>query len=185
MVKGDISRRAFLETTAMGAASIALGPKLGWAKGQPERSAHRKPNLVFVFADQWRAQATGYAGDPNAITPHLDKLTKESIVFTTAVSGCPVCSPYRASLLTGQYPLTHGVFINDICLNNQAVSIAEVYNDAGYDTGYIGKWHLAGNGRRDFIPKAKRQGFQFWKVCECTHDYPNSVYYADTNEQLK
>lgn len=135
--------------------------------------------MVFVFADQWRAQATGYAGDGNVRTPNLDRLAAESVNFTNAVSCCPVCSPYRASLVTGCYPLTHGVFLNDVCLGSGAVSIAEAFNDAGYLTGYIGKWHLDGHGRSNYIPPERRHGFQFWKALECTHDYNHSCYYAD------
>ena len=145
---------------------------------------NKKPNIVFVFADQMRAQATGYAGDPNVKTPHLDRLAAETINFTTAVAGCPVCSPYRASLLTGQYPLTHGVFVNDVYLNHNAVSLADAFNDAGYDTAYIGKWHVDGHGRSAYIPKERRQGFAFWKVLECTHDYNRSPYYGDENKKL-
>jgi arylsulfatase A-like enzyme len=139
-----------------------------------------KPNLVFIFADQWRAQSTGYAGNKDVRTPKLDQLAKESINFSNAVSGCPVCSPYRASLLTGQYWLTHGIFYNDKPLNPEAVTIGKVYRRAGYKTGYIGKWHIDGHGRDSFIPKERRQGFDFWKVCECTHNYNRSLYYADT-----
>jgi len=145
----------------------------------------RKPNLVYVFADQWRAQATGYAGNKDVKTPNLDKLTGQSVNFSNAVSGCPVCSPYRASLMTGRYPLTHGVFLNDLLLNNDAVSLAQAYNRAGYETGYIGKWHLNGNRRGAFIPRERRQGFKFWKVLDCTHNYNNSFYYADDNVKLK
>jgi arylsulfatase A-like enzyme len=137
------------------------------------------------LADQRRAQAAGYAGDPNAITPNLDELAKESINFSNAVSGCPVCCPYRASLITGRYPLTHGVFLNDVRLNNDAVSIAQAYNNAGYETAYIGKWHLDGDHRSAFIPRERRQGFKFWKALGCTHDYNNSFYYADENVKLK
>jgi len=145
----------------------------------------KQPNLVFVFGDQWRQQATGYAGDPNAITPNLDRLAGESLNFTNAVSGCPVCTPWRASLLTGQYWLTCRMFMNDVCLPDEATSLAEAYGAAGYDTAYIGKWHLDGHGRSAFIPRERRQGFQFWKVLECTHDYNNSYYYADGPEKLK
>ena len=144
----------------------------------------RKPNILFVFADQWRAQATGYDGDPNLRTPSLDRLAAEGIRFTTAVSTCPVCSPYRASLLTGQYPLTHGVFLNDVCLNTNAVSIARLFAGAGYRTAYIGKWHLDGHGRSSFIPRERRQGFEFWRVLECTHDYNRSFYYGDNETRL-
>ncbi|HUU23370.1 MAG TPA: sulfatase-like hydrolase/transferase, partial [Phycisphaerae bacterium] len=62
----------------------------------------RTPNIVIVFGDQWRAQAAGYAGNAVVRTPHLDRLADESVHFVNAVAGCPVCSPYRASLLTGQ-----------------------------------------------------------------------------------
>ena len=155
-------------------------------------SIHKqRPNLIYVFADQWRAQATGYMGNQSVMTPNIDKLAKESINFTMAISNCPVCSPYRASLMTGQYPLTNGVFHNDKPLSNSAITIAEVYRDAGYNTAYIGKWHLngrkkdesVGESRRRPVPKDRRQGFDFWKVHECTHDYNHSVYYDENNQK--
>ena len=71
----------------------------------------RRPNVVFIFADEWRAQATGYNGDTNCETPVLDALAGRSIDLTEAVAGCSVCCPYRGGLLTGQYPLSHGVII--------------------------------------------------------------------------
>ncbi len=143
------------------------------------------PNIVFVLADQWRAQAFGYAGDPNVQTPHLDRLQAESVHFVNAVSGMPVCCPYRASLMTGQRPLTHGVFLNDVPLATNAVTIAKALRAADYDTAYIGKWHLDGHGRSNFIPRERRQGFDYWKALECTHNYTNSFYYADTPVKLK
>lgn len=147
--------------------------------------APARPNILFIIADQWRAQAFGFAGDPNVRTPHLDALERESVNFTQAVSGMPVCSPTRASLLTGQRPLTHGIFLNDVTLNPAAVTIAKSLGTAGYDTGCIGKWHVDGNGRSAFIPRERRQGFDYWKVLECTHAYNNSPYYADGPEKLK
>lgn len=145
----------------------------------------KRPNVVFVFSDQHRAEATGYAGNPDVKTPNMDKLAKDSINFTTAVAGNPVCCPYRASLITGQYSLTHGVFVNDVCLGNSAVSIAEAFKNAGYDTSYIGKWHLDGHGRSNYIPKERRHGFDYWKVLECTHNYNDSYYYGDEQIKLK
>ena len=136
-----------------------------------------RPNLVFIFADQMRAQATGYAGDRNVKTPTLDKLAGESINFSQAVSGNPVCSPYRASLMTGQNALTHGVCFNDVVLGNESISFAEAYNQAGYHTGFIGKWHLDGPDRSAFIPRERRQGFQHWQAWECTHNYNDSFYH--------
>lgn len=145
----------------------------------------RKPNVVYVFADQWRAEAAGYAGNRDVRTPHLDRLAAESINFEKAVSCCPVCSPYRAGLLTGQYPLTHGVFLNDVPLRVSRSSLAQVYRRAGYRTAYIGKWHLDGNARSAFIPRERRQGFEFWRVLGCTHAYNDSFYYGDENIRQK
>ncbi len=184
----NMKRREFLKGTGTTAASLILGPGLagcaaGRSRGKAEASL--KPNLVFVFADQWRAQATGYAGNKDVKTPNLDKLAQQSINFCNAVSSCPVCSPYRASLITGQYPLTHGVFLNDLLLSDRAVSVAQAYKRAGYETAYIGKWHLYGNRRGAFIPREYRQGFEFWKALGCTHNYNNSYYFADENIRLK
>lgn len=143
-----------------------------------------KPNVIVVLADQWRAQAFGFAGDPNVRTPHLDRFEAQSVRFMQAVAGTPVCSPTRASLLTGQRPLTHGVFLNDVPLDPGAVTLPRILKGAGYDTACIGKWHVDGHGSRSaFIPRERRQGFDYWKVLECTHAYNHSAYYGDTPEQ--
>ena len=144
--------------------------------------AAARPNVLFVWADQWRACSTGYAGDPNVKTPNLDRLAAASVNFTHAVSACPVCTPFRASLMTGQRPTTNGMFLNDAHLSNHATTVARVLDAAGYDTGFIGKWHLNGRGRLHFIPAAEHEGFDYWKACECTHDYNHSTYYADDEE---
>jgi arylsulfatase A-like enzyme len=145
----------------------------------------KSPNVVFILADEWRAQATAYSGDPNVKTPHLDKLAGKSVNFTNTISCCPVSGPYRASLLTGQYPLTNGFFVNDVELNPEANSMAKIYKTAGYETAYIGKWHLDGYGRNSFIPAERRQGFDYWKVLECTHNYNNSSYWGTDDKKTK
>ena len=176
-----MKRRDFLKAAAITTSLLLTNSSLQSAKS----GSGKKPNIVFVFADQWRAQATGYNGDPNlqGKTPNLDKLASQSVNLSNAVSTCPVCTPYRASLLTGQYPLTHGLFLNDAPLRNQALTIAEVCKQAGYDTGYVGKWHINAGGRSKYIPEHRRQGFDYWKVLECTHNYNNSPYYAANNPQ--
>lgn len=174
-------RRQFLGLLATGsaAAPAVLGQKA------------RRPNILFILADEWRAQATGYNGDTNVHAPVLDRLKAQSVNFETAVSGTPVCCPYRASLLTGQYPLTNGVFINDVPLKPNGATMGETFTRAGYHTGYIGKWHLYGspqgrNERRlDYIPPDKRFGFDYWKACECTHDYNKSLYYEGNDPTPK
>jgi arylsulfatase A-like enzyme len=141
------------------------------------------PNLLYVFGDQWRAQALGVAGDPNARTPNLDRFADQSVHAVNALSCCPVCSPARASLLTGQFPLRHGMFVNDQTLQGDFVSFADALNGAGYDTAYVGKWHVAGTGRSRFVRPELRCGFQYWRAHECTHNYNHSMYYADTDEE--
>ncbi len=172
---GMHTRRRFIKTAA--AASVA-------AAVTKSRSAEsRKPNIVYVFSDQWRASDHGYAGNSDVITPNLDRLAAQSVNFTHAVSGIPVCCPHRASLITGKYPLTHGLYLNDLSLSPGHRSVAHCLNDVGYTTGWIGKWHIDGQGRSEFTPPERRQGFQYWRTLECTHNYNKSPYYGDSPEK--
>ena len=164
--------------TFVGAASGALA-----SGALPGAVKPRRPNVLFIIADEWRAQSTSWNGDPNVETPALGRFARQSVRFENAVSNLPVCCPARASIMTGQYPLTHGVFINDVELKPNGTTLAEAFQHAGYRTGYIGKWHLYGSpdgnyGRRlSPVPTDRRFGFEYWKACECTHDYNHSLYY--------
>jgi arylsulfatase A-like enzyme len=150
-----------------------------------DSAATVSPNIVYILADQWRAQATGYNGDPNLIgkTPNIDRLAEQGVNFRNAVSVCPVCTPYRAALLTGQYPTTTGMFMNDLHLPTASVTMAELFKEAGYKTCYIGKWHLDGMGRFEYTPPGRRQGFDYWKALECSHDYNELHYYTGESEK--
>ena len=166
--------------------SLVLG-----ALGRAQGGVASRPNVLLVMADEWRAQALGYAGDPNAHTPVIDRFARQSMNFEKAIAGCSVCCPARASLVTGQYPLTHGVYINDVELRPKGLTIAEAFRNAGYRTGFIGKWHLYGSpdgryGRREaYIPAENRLGFEYWKAAECTHDYNHSLYYEGNDRSMK
>ncbi len=139
-----------------------------------------RPNILILLADQFRGQAVGYAGDPNVKTPNLDRLAAMSANFQNVVSSMPVCTPFKASLLTGQRPLTNGIFMNDVRLDTNAITIAKLLDRNGYQTGLIGKWHLDGPHRLEYTPPgARRQGFQYWKAVNCDHNYNHSVYYFD------
>jgi len=129
--------------------------------------AERGRNVIWVFGDQHRAQACGFAGDPNVHTPHLDRLAAEGTVFTAAVAGSPLCSPYRGSLLTSRYP-HECVPGHEYPLPEGQPTVANAFNDAGYRTAYFGKWHVDGwherNGRAamHIVPPERRGGFSDW-----------------------
>ena len=144
-----------------------------------------RPNVIFILTDQWRASAFGYAGDPNVKTPQIDRFANEAVNFTNAVSVCPVCTPARASLLTGKYPTSTGMILNDLYLPPEELCMAEIFKDAGYQTAYLGKWHLDGHGRYNNVEPKRRQGFDFWKALECSHSYNKMPYYENDDPEMK
>ncbi len=138
-------------------------------------------NLLFVFADQMRGQAFGAGGDPRLKTPNLDRIAREGVRVTNAVSSYPVCSPYRASLLTGNHVFRNGMYFNDVRLPEHNLCAGTIYGDAGYRTAYIGKWHLDGPNRLGWTPPGwRRRGFEHWAVCNCSHAYFDAFYYTDS-----
>jgi arylsulfatase A-like enzyme len=141
--------------------------------------------MIFVFADQLRSQSVGCYGAAAPATPQIDRLAAEGARFTHAISTYPVCSPFRAMLMTGLYPFRNGMVCNDLPLRHGVPSVAQALNDAGYHTAYIGKWHLDGRGREAYIPPDRRLGFRHWMVLECTHNYHKSPYFAGDSEQRR
>ncbi len=145
--------------------------------GTGKFNAMDSPNLLFVFADQWTYWALGCNGNPEVRTPRIDQFAAESVNCINAISSCPVCTPARASLLTGLRPDRHGLFINDAPLDPSLPSFGKHFAAAGYDTAYVGKWHVNGHGRSVYIPPERRHGFRYFKALECTHNYPKSRYF--------
>ncbi len=127
----------------------------------------RRPNIIWVFGDQHRGCATGYAGDPNLHTPHLDRMATEGTVFRNAVAGTPLCCPFRGSLLTSRYP-HHCIPGHQDPMPDGMPTVADAFNHAGYDTAWFGKWHVDGfkeqTGRPAFhtVPRERRGGFNYW-----------------------
>ena len=197
----DISRRDFIKAgaAATAAAGLAgLGSVAAQAAEGGAKAAARKPNLLFVFADQWRRQAVGFMKEDPVITPNMDRFAASGLALDNAVSGCPICSPYRAILLTGQYPQTNGVITNcasynpGIGLKEDAVCISDVLKDAGYSCGYIGKWHLddptkPGGEQWDIFtpPGPKRHGFDFWYTYNCHSSHFTPWYFGDKPEKIR
>lgn len=117
----------------------------------------RRPNLLFILIDDLRYDGLGCTGHPFVKTPNIDRLAREGARFTNAFVTTPLCSPARGSFLTGQYVHKHGVTGNgdNAALSHKLVTFPKLLQDAGYETGYIGKWHM---GTDD----SPRPGFDRW-----------------------
>ncbi len=141
-----------------------------------------RPSILFIMPDQLRAQSVGCYGNAEVRTPHIDRLASDGLLFENAFANTPVCCPARANILTGRYAHKNGMMANDLRLRESEVTIAEVLRDAGYRTGFVGKWHLDGGPRQPgFVPAGpRRQGFEFWAANECSHAHFKNVYFRDT-----
>jgi arylsulfatase A-like enzyme len=135
-----------------------------------------RPNVLFVLCDQLRAEALSCAGDPNVETPNIDRLADEGALFERAYTPYPVCSPARASILTGMHGHEHEMISNTylkLRLPTELTTVAESLGEVGYDTGYVGKWHLDGTDDvpGHVPPGPRRQGFEFWEGFNRGHQH--------------
>jgi len=134
-----------------------------------------KPNVLLIVTDEHnfrtlgcyratmpREQAEMWGIGASVPTPHLDSLAKGGVLCTRAYATSPVCTPCRAALFTGRYPHATGAPANDMELDRSIPTLADRLNDAGYRTGYFGKWHLGGKGKPEWAPRIDG-GFQFKK----------------------
>jgi len=165
-----LTRRQFMKLAAASIPAAALGSRAA--------AGAKRPNVVYVFADQMRACAMGCMGNAQIITPNLDRLAGEGLLVTNAISCQPVCSPYRAQLMTGRYSHATGMIHNDIRLPDGETVISELMKKAGYATGYVGKWHLAGY-RKNPVDAKSRRGWDFWAVRNCSHRHSKPEYWLN------
>ena len=141
-----------------------------------------RPNVLIIYPDQMRYDAMGSAGNPVIKTPNIDRLAMEGVHFAEAYLSFPICCPFRASMLTGKYAHGHGMVQNHFPLRGDQTFLAEVLREAGYRTGYIGKWHLEGGPKPGFVPPHRRFGFEHFIGFNRGHDYLQSIYFDDAGQ---
>lgn len=129
-------------------------------------------NIIFYFSDQQRWDTCGCFGQPLNVTPNLDKLAEEGVKFDNAFSPQPVCGPCRALFQTGKYPTETGCFRNNLMLPSNIKTLGEyMEKDAGYETAYVGKWHLASDGELEKKPTIDHPDKCHWSGCCGTQRY--------------
>jgi arylsulfatase A-like enzyme len=209
---GTTKRPRALASLAAGLAIVTAATAR--AAEPASRPSAAKPNVVIVFDDQLRADMCGVYGGKNITTPNIDRLAQQGVLFNNALSTCPLCTPFRGMLQTGRYPTHTGVVLNWVEVNPRLRGVAGIFDDAGYRTGFIGKWHLAAgrdkraglhfataedrqrsaegqaayvkeNPEPEYVPPGPaRLGFQFWQAYNFHAAFQRAFYYEDTPQRL-
>jgi arylsulfatase A-like enzyme len=159
-----ITRRSFMAASAAPLLAAPASPK--------------RPNIVFVLMDDLRWDALGIAGHPFVKTPNIDRIGKEGAHFLNNFTTTPLCAPSRASFLTGQYIHTHGVIdnTNHNELSHKLITSAVHLQKAGYDTGFMGKWHMGNDS-------SPRPGWNRWISFRGQGQYDNPLLNIDGKEE--
>lgn len=146
-----------------------------------------RPNILYVFADQLSARWLGCYGHPVVQTPSFDRFAGQGMRFERAYTSSPLCTPYRGALFTGRYPTQTGVTENDMSIPDGEVTLPGLLSAAGYDTAYVGKWHLSGSPQANrWVPPDKRIGFRRfvgWESCHVDH-WQGRIWADDPDQPL-
>ena len=148
-----------------------------------------KPNIIFYFSDQQRWDTLN-----ETLMPNVWELGEEGLLFENSYTCQPVCGPARACLQTGQYATENQCYWNGIALEEDVKTMADYFNENGYDTAYIGKWHLAsdrypGKGvhcEKTAVPKGRQGNYKYWRAADIleftSHGYDGYVFDEDGNK---
>lgn len=156
------------------------------------RDTDKRPNVIFFFTDTQRWDCSSLHGNPLDLMPNFDRYAMCGTHVFNAISPQPLCTPCRGCLMTGQYATESGIYTNGISIKEDQRTIAHCFNDAGYDTAYIGKWHLSSEkGDAETagpVPKRLRGGYQYWlgaNAIELVSDSYNCVVYDNDDKEVK
>ena len=148
----------------------------------------QRPNILFVLTDQQRWDTTGVHGNPLDLTPNFDRMARQGTHLFNMFTCQPVCAPARACLQTGLYATENGVWRNGLALGTQHPTLAHYFQEAGYATGYIGKWHLGDPKVEDTVEEEHRGGYQYWlasNMLEFTSDAYQTTLFDNNNQPVK
>ena len=165
---------------------VTLIPWLNWsAATMAQGRSSKQPNVILVYTDDQGSVDVGCYGATDLITPHMDKLATRGLRWTQFYSAAPVCSPSRAAVLTGRYPQRAGLAGNagskpgSHGMAPDQVTMAEVFKNAGYATGHIGKWHLG--YIPETMPNAQGFDYSFGHMGGCIDNYSHFFYWNGPN----
>lgn len=170
-----MDRRDFLKASVAATVGAAIE-----TTAQTKGKSGKKPNILYLFSDQHRA--VSLPGEPYSpvVAPTLDSFRKSNLSMDMCISNYPLCMPYRSILMSGKYPQETGVMKNGPGLGTSHFCLGQAFLNAGYHTGYVGKWHVGtgGKGEGGFIPPgAGRIGFEDWHIWDNTNDHYHSWTY--------
>lgn len=143
-----------------------------------------RPNVIVFFTDQQRWDTTGAHGNPLGLTPNFDRIAREGTHLYHSFTCQPVCGPARSCLQTGMYATTTGCYRNGIPLPKETPTLAHYFKNAGYATGYIGKWHLS---EHEPVPPEDRGGYEEWlaaNLLEYSSDAYSTVLYDNDGREV-
>lgn len=149
---------------------------------------NKKPNVIVFFTDQQRYDTTDVHGNPLGLTPNFDALAREGTHLAHTFTPQPVCGPARSCMQTGKYATTTGCFRNGIPLPECEKTLAHYFGEAGYETAYIGKWHLADSRYHGAVPREARGGYSYWlgaNLLEFVSDSYDMRLYNNDNREVR
>ncbi len=144
-----------------------------------------QPNIILIYADQMRYDCMSVSGNKVVKTPHLQRLADEGVTFDNAFSSYPLCCPFRASMMTGKYAQGHGMTQNHFPLREGQEYLGEHMRDAGYQTMYVGKWHLEGGPKPGFVPPDRRFGFDRFVGFNRGHSYLDGIFFREDDQPYR